>query len=77
MCSSDFMVVAVTSSVALRVFICSEVIVDECLESLSVITLKHQLELLPTFVVVIRLVKLNVKGVQVIKGPYIEAFPVL
>ena len=52
-------------------------IVNQGLESLSVIALKHKLDLFLTFVVVIRLFKLNVKGIQAIKGPGIEGFPVL
>ena len=51
-------------------------VVYEGLESLSIITLKHELQKLPAFVAVIRFISLYVKGIQVIKCPGIESFPV-
>ena len=52
-------------------------IVCEGLESLSIITLEHELQLLAAFVAVISSISLNVQDIQVIKDPDIEGSPVL
>ena len=39
--------------------------------------LHNELELLPTLLVVVNMVRLNVQGIQEIKGPGIEDSPVL
>ena len=44
------------------------------LESLSITTLEHELQLLPAFAVVVSLISLNVQGVQVVKGPGVKVF---
>ena len=54
--------------------LCYGTIVYERPESLSIITLKHDLQLLPAFAAVISLIGLNVKDIQVIKCPGVEGF---
>ena len=49
----------------------------EGLESLSIFSLKHHVELLPASVVVISLLSVNVEGFQEVNGPGIEHFPVV
>ena len=52
-------------------------IVYEGLESISIFTLKHYVELLPVRVAVISLFSVDVKGFQDINSPSVEHFPVL
>ena len=52
-------------------------IVNETLDSLSIFTLKHHLQLLPASAPVISLISINCEDLQVIKSPGIEDFPVL
>ena len=52
-------------------------IVNEGLESLSIFTLEHHLQLLPACVAVVSLISIDVKGLQVVKSPDIEDFPFL
>ena len=52
-------------------------IVDEGLKSLSIFTLKHHLQLLPTCVVVNSLIRIDFEDFQVIGRPGVEDFPVL
>ena len=53
------------------------VIVYKGLESLSIIALKHELQLLPAFAVVDSLISLDVQGIQVIEGCGVEGSPIL
>ena len=52
-------------------------LVDKGLESLSIFTLKHHLQLLPACVQVISLISIDVKGFKVVKHTGIEDFSVL
>ena len=52
-------------------------IVSKGLESLSIFTLKHHLQLKPAHVLVFSHISVDVKGFQVVKHPGVEDFPVL
>ena len=52
-------------------------IVDEGLQSLSILPLTHHLELLPASTAVTSFLSIDVEGFQVIYSPGIEDFPVL
>ena len=77
--SVDLIVVPIASRACWGIFMLfphDGAIVYEGLEILSIITLKHELQLLPAFVAVVSLISLFVKGIKVIKCPGIEGFPV-
>ena len=44
------------------------------LESISIFALKHELELLPTLMAIVSMVRLNAQGIQIIRSPGVEAF---
>ena len=52
-------------------------IVNKGLESLSILTLKYHLQLLPACAPVISFISIDVKGFQVVMHPVVEDFPVL
>ena len=52
-------------------------IVDKGLDSLSIFTLKHHLQLLPSCVPVVSIISIDVKSFHVVKWPGIENIPVL
>ena len=79
-CSSEFIVVVMASKMAWNIFMFSSIMVPLSMRVWSaclIIALKHELQLLAAFVAVISLISLNVQGIQVIKGPVIEGFPVI